>query len=102
MALKKTFTNNLRILRRNAGLSQMKLAELCDTSTSYIGRIEIGLHFPSAEMIDKIAKALQIKPYQLFLEKPSKHFYNKPELPAFVKKEVLAKLNAAVQVVRKY
>jgi transcriptional regulator with XRE-family HTH domain len=80
----------------------MRLAELCDTSTSYIGRIEIGMHFPSAEMIDKIARALQIKPYQLFLEKPSSHRYNEPTIPAFIKKEVLAKLNAAVQTVRKY
>ncbi|MDR1323756.1 MAG: helix-turn-helix domain-containing protein [Candidatus Margulisbacteria bacterium] len=102
MALKKIFTHNLRMLRRNAKLSQMRLAELCDTSTSYIGRIEIGLHFPSAEMIDKIARSLQIRPYQLFLEKPAKPFYKKPELPAFIKKEVLAKLNAAVQTVRRY
>ena len=44
----------------------MALAELCGTSTSYIGQIEIGNRFPSIDMIEKIAEALQIKPYLLF------------------------------------
>ena len=44
----------------------MALAELCGTSTSYIGQIEIGNRFPSLEMIEKIAKALKIKPYLMF------------------------------------
>ncbi len=45
----------------------MKLAELCETSTSYIGEIEIGKKFPSIEMIQKIASAVQVAPYQLFM-----------------------------------
>lgn len=44
----------------------MKLAELCSTSTSYIGQIEIGNRFPSLEMIEKIANALKISPHLLF------------------------------------
>ena len=46
----------------------MKLAELCGTSTSYIGEIEIGKKFPSVEMIQQIAAALHIKPYRLFTD----------------------------------
>jgi transcriptional regulator with XRE-family HTH domain len=46
----------------------MKLAEKCNTSTSYIGEIEIGRKFPSIEMIESICHALEVKPYQLFLE----------------------------------
>lgn len=42
-------------------------AELCETSTSYIGEIEIGKKFPSIEMIQKISAVLQIAPYQLFM-----------------------------------
>ena len=42
------------------------LAEKCDTSTSYIGQIEIGNRFPSLELIEKIAKVLKIKPHLLF------------------------------------
>lgn len=44
----------------------MRLAELCETSTSYIGEIEIAKKFPSIEMIEKIARALGIRPFQLF------------------------------------
>jgi predicted transcriptional regulator len=39
MALKKS--------RNIEGVSQMKLAELRDTSPSYIGQIEMGKRFPS-------------------------------------------------------
>lgn len=44
----------------------MRLAELCETSTSYIGEIEIAKKFPSVEMIEKIARTLDIRPFQLF------------------------------------
>jgi len=44
----------------------MKLAEYCNASTGYISEIEIGRKFPSTDMIEKIAEALRIEPYQLF------------------------------------
>ena len=46
----------------------MRLAELCETSTNYIGQIEIGQKFPSIEMIEKIARALEVRPFLLFLD----------------------------------
>lgn len=46
----------------------MALAEKCGTSASYIGEIEIGKKFPSVEMVQKFAEALNIKPYKLFME----------------------------------
>ena len=46
----------------------MALAEKCGTSASYIGEIEIGKKFPSVEMVQKFADALNIKPYKLFME----------------------------------
>ena len=44
----------------------MKLAEYCNTATSYIGDIEIGRRFPSIEMIEKIAAVLKLEPYHFF------------------------------------
>ena len=44
----------------------MKLAEYCNTATSYIGDIEIGRRFPSMEMIEKVAAILKIEPYHFF------------------------------------
>jgi transcriptional regulator with XRE-family HTH domain len=48
----------------------MRLAELCDSSTGYIGEIESGKRFPSVNMIERIAKALKIDSYFLFRNEP--------------------------------
>lgn len=66
MNLRTVFITNLKCYRKERKISQMRLAELCETSTSYIGEIEIAKKFPSIEMIEKIARALGIRPFQLF------------------------------------
>ena len=68
MDLRAVFINNLKRSRKENKLSQMALAEKCGTSASYIGEIEIGKKFPSVEMVQKFADALNIKPYKLFME----------------------------------
>lgn len=68
MELREIFISNMKRYRKNGRISQMKLAERCNTSTSYIGEIEIGKKFPSVEMIQKIATALDIQPFQLFMQ----------------------------------
>ncbi len=68
MDLRAVFINNLKRYRKENKLSQMALAEKCGTSASYIGEIEIGKKFPSVEMVQKFAEALDIKPYKLFME----------------------------------
>ena len=66
MTLKQVFIDNLREFRKKEGFTQMKLAEYCNTTTSYIGHIETGRKFPSMEMIEKMAEVLRIEPYHLF------------------------------------
>ena len=68
MELRSVFIQNLKKYRKAKKVSQMALAEKCETSPSYIGEIEIGKKFPSVEMIQKIADALDIAPYRLFME----------------------------------
>ena len=68
MDLRAVFINNLKRSRKENKLSQMALAEKCGTSASYIGEIEIGKKFPSVEMVQKFAEALDIKTYKLFME----------------------------------
>jgi transcriptional regulator with XRE-family HTH domain len=46
----------------------MKLAELCNTTTNYIGEIEIGRRFPSIQLIEKISQVLEIEPYCFFID----------------------------------
>jgi transcriptional regulator with XRE-family HTH domain len=71
MDLRAVFIVNLKKFRKKEGVSQMKLAEKCNTAASYIGEIEIGRKFPSVEMIEKIAGALKVEPYRFFKEERS-------------------------------
>lgn len=66
--IQETLRTNLKKYRGRLGYSQMKLAELCGVSTSYIGELEIGRKFPSAKTFQKLADSLQVKPYMLLLE----------------------------------
>jgi transcriptional regulator with XRE-family HTH domain len=68
MDLKKVFIQNLKKYRNGKGFSQMKLAELCDTAPNYIGEIEIGRRFPSLKLIEKFGQALEVEPYQFFMD----------------------------------
>ena len=67
MALKNVFIANLKKFRKQKKISQMRLAEKCNTAASYIGEIEIGRKFPSITMIEKIAGVLNIEAYRLFM-----------------------------------
>jgi transcriptional regulator with XRE-family HTH domain len=62
---------NMKKFRKNLSLSQMALAEKVGCSTTLIGNIEINRRFPSAENINRIADALEVKISDLFLEPES-------------------------------
>lgn len=53
-------------------MTQENLAALCDTDTAYIGQIETARRFPSMEYIERISRALDVEPYELFKDKESK------------------------------
>ena len=57
---------NIKKRRKTLGISQEKLAEKVSTSTHYIGLIEQKTKFPSPEMLERIAAALEIDTPQLF------------------------------------
>lgn len=66
------FIANIKYYRKQKGLSQEKLAELCNVATSTIGCIESAHQNPSFENIIAIATALEIHPADLFLRDSSK------------------------------
>ena len=68
MEMMKVFVFNMKKYRKKRRISQMKLAEMLETSTSYIGEIEINSRVPSMAMVEKIAKALNIEPFRLFVD----------------------------------
>jgi len=68
MEMMKVFAFNMKKYRKKRQFSQMKLAEMLNTSTSYIGEIEINRKIPSLDMVEKIASALEIEPFRLFID----------------------------------
>ncbi len=53
-------------LRRDRGWTQEHLAERANTSAPYVARIEAGTKRPTVDMLDAIAKALDVPLWRLF------------------------------------
>ena len=64
--IKKKLGIHIANLRKKAGLTQEKLAEKADYSVEFISFVERGVHAPSVEGADRIAKALQVELKDLF------------------------------------
>ncbi|MDW3192723.1 MAG: helix-turn-helix transcriptional regulator [Cytophagales bacterium] len=56
------FGNILREERKQKGMSQEKLANLCDLDRSYISRIERGIISPTVKSLFVICAALEVEP----------------------------------------
>jgi len=69
MYLERLVIDNIRRIRKEKGISQEKLAESCNTATSYIGLMEIYKNVPKLSTIERIAKALDVDPLVLFQDK---------------------------------
>ena len=69
--LRKILAYNLKENRKKCGLSQAKLAEKANITTQYVAMIEVSRKFPTPEMLDRLANALNIEAYELFFVKPS-------------------------------
>lgn len=68
MDIVKVFGNNLRKFRLALGLSQEEFAEKCGLHRTYISSIERFQRNISIENVQRIADALGIESYKLFIE----------------------------------
>ncbi len=68
MDIVKVFGTNLKKYRMQKGLSQEKFAEKCGLHRTYISDIECFRRSISLENIQRIADALEIETYLLFVE----------------------------------
>lgn len=59
----------MKLYRKKEGLSQASLAEKAGTAPNYIALIEVGKNFPSLQMLEKIASALNVDCLDLFDKK---------------------------------
>lgn len=66
MAIAKDFGRTLKKLRERAGLSQEALANMARLHRTYISDIERGAKNLSINNVEKLAKALKVRPKDLF------------------------------------
>lgn len=72
MDIVKVFGKNLKRYRLARGLSQEKLAEICGLHRTYISTVERFKRNISIENVQRIANALDIEAYKLFIEETDK------------------------------
>jgi transcriptional regulator with XRE-family HTH domain len=59
---------NLKKLRQKSGFTQAQLAEKVNVSTHHIGMIELSRNYPTLELVERIANALDIEIHELFID----------------------------------
>ena len=64
--IREVLATNIKEYRRKLGMTQEELAEKANVSTHYIAMIETCKKYPKPEMLEHIAKTLDIEPYKLF------------------------------------
>ena len=101
--LREIFLVNLKEARKAQNYSQSKLAEECDLSAGFIGEIEMGRRFPSLANLQKIADALNIKPYRLFLDVSDREDFNKVDLLNSLLKDLKVNISKEIEeIIKKY
>ncbi|MBQ2830739.1 MAG: helix-turn-helix transcriptional regulator [Oscillospiraceae bacterium] len=71
MRLLQVFSNNLRKYRNASGLSQEAFANKAGLHRTYISALERGKRSIALDNIEKIADALEIDAYLLFVDTPN-------------------------------
>ena len=66
LGIREILALNLKLNRQKCGLTQEKLAEKAGISSNYLSMVEISKKFPTPEMLDRLAAALEIDTIQLF------------------------------------
>ena len=66
MDIREKFGKGISKYRKEKGISQEKLAELCGLHRTYISEVERGVRNVSLVNIEKICEALEVKIHTLF------------------------------------
>ena len=65
--LKDLLGKRIKELRKRQNLTQERLAELAEIEIPSLSNIENGKNYPNHETLAKISKALNVKPFELYL-----------------------------------
>jgi transcriptional regulator with XRE-family HTH domain len=69
--IREVLANNIKKYRRKYSFSQDKLAELAGISSQYLATVETCRKFPTPEVLDRLAEALEIETHELFTFDPT-------------------------------
>ena len=90
----------MKRLRAQKGLSQTKLADQMQISTSHVAEIELGNRFPSAEVLFTMADILETTPALLLMDPEEsvlfQQFKDKHSMYHEVASELLAEVKALI------
>ena len=65
MSLRRIVARNLKRVRRERGLSQEELADLAGLNRNYVGMIERQENAATVDILEELAKALEVDPVRL-------------------------------------
>lgn len=71
--LKVLLGKRIKEVRAAKGLTQEQLSELTGIGAASISKIESGIYHPTDDNLEKIAEALEIEPYKLYMCKHNKN-----------------------------
>jgi len=71
LGIRDVLAHNLRENRRKCGLTQEKLSEKAGISAHYLAMVEVSRKFPTPEMLERLAKSLDVEPHELFTVPPT-------------------------------
>ncbi len=79
--LKKLLGKRIQNLRKSKNITQERLAELIGIEPPSLSYIETGKYYPSVETLQKIAKILEVQPWELYYF----HMVSEHEMKAEIK-----------------
>lgn len=84
--IKILFGKKIKEYRKRKNFTQSQLAELVSVDDKHISCIESGKNFPSPDLVDRLSKALDVEPKDLF------EFYHL-QAPKNLKAEIMSMLD---------
>lgn len=94
--LRQILSKNLKALRNQKSLSQIELAEKANISIPFLSNIERSNKWPHPDTLVKLAKALEVEIYVLFLERPPPLPDNVQAAVAAFKRDISTSLRKAI------
>jgi len=96
--LRALFGKNVRFYRNRRNWSQANLAEYANISINFLGDIERGNKWPHPETLTKLADALEIRVFELFLEENNEPNLKTKKLMNRFIKDVSLTINKALSL----